>query len=120
MAFLPHAGFFAGLPDFAYYGRVTISGRPPVSNMFETVIFVASMGAVFAMVLEFFYRNTIIILWVPSSARWEIMADQLPYGDGFDAKIKPLVPVLRSNYWLIIHVMTIVASYAAGVGVGHR
>ncbi len=104
-----------GFQIFAYYGRVTISGRPPVSNMFETVIFVASMGVVFALVLEYFYRNTIIILsGAVIGTLGMIMADQLPYGDGFDAKIKPLVPVLRSNYWLIIHVMTIVASYAAG------
>lgn len=114
VAFLPML-VSLGFQIFAYYGRVTISGRPPVSNMFETVIFVASMGAVFAMVLEFFYRNTIIILsGAIIGTLGMIMADQLPYGDGFDAKIKPLVPVLRSNYWLIIHVMTIVASYAAG------
>jgi len=104
-----------GFQVFAYYGRVMISGRPPVSNMFETVVFVASMGAVFALVLEYFYRNTVIILAGSCIATLGmILADQLPYGRGFDAKIDPLVPVLRSNYWLIIHVMTIVASYAAG------
>src|ERR1041385_1470385 len=31
----------------------------------------------------------------------------------FDANIKPLEPVLQSNFWLIIHVLTIVSSYAA-------
>ncbi|MFT3880596.1 MAG: cytochrome c biogenesis protein CcsA [Gemmatales bacterium] len=104
-----------GFQVFAYYGRVMISGRPPVSNMFETVVFVASMGAVFALVLEYFYRNTVIVLAGTCIATLGmILADQLPYGRGFDAKIDPLVPVLRSNYWLIIHVMTIVASYAAG------
>ncbi len=104
-----------GFQLFAYYGRVSISGRPPVSNMFETVVFVASMGAVFSLVLEYFYRNTVIILAGACIATLGmILADQLPYGRGFDAKIDPLVPVLRSNYWLIIHVMTIVASYAAG------
>lgn len=104
-----------GFQIFAYYGRVMISGRPPVSNMFETVVFVASMGAVFALMLECYYRNTIIILAGSIVATLGmILADQLPYSRGFDAKIDPLVPVLRSNYWLIIHVMTIVASYAAG------
>src|SRR6202008_3414874 len=29
-------------------------------------------------------------------------------------KISPLVPVLRSNFWLTIHVLTIVSSYAGG------
>ncbi|HQR07663.1 MAG TPA: cytochrome c biogenesis protein CcsA, partial [Gemmatales bacterium] len=104
-----------GFQLFAYYGRVTITGRPPVSNMFETVIFVASMGAVFSLLLEYFYRSTVIILAGACIATLGmIMADQLPYDNGFDAKMGPLQPVLRSNYWLIIHVMTIVASYAAG------
>ncbi len=104
-----------GFQVFAYYCRVSISGRPPVSNMFETVVFVASMGTVFALLLEFFYRNTIIILSGSIIGMLGmIMADQLPVSDGFYSNIKPLTPVLRSNYWLIIHVMTIVASYAAG------
>ena len=30
-----------------------------------------------------------------------------------DSAINPLVPVLRSNYWLLIHVLTITLSYAA-------
>jgi ABC-type transport system involved in cytochrome c biogenesis permease subunit len=41
-----------------------------------------------------------------------VLADQLPVI--LDPKISPLTPVLRSNYWLIIHVLTIVSSYAAG------
>ncbi|HQR41123.1 MAG TPA: cytochrome c biogenesis protein CcsA, partial [Gemmatales bacterium] len=114
VAFIPFL-VSLGFQVFAYYGRISISGRPPVSNMFETVVFVASMGAVFALILEYFYRNTIIILSGSCVATLGlILADQLPYSSGFDSKIEPLQPVLRSNYWLIIHVMTIVASYAAG------
>jgi cytochrome c-type biogenesis protein CcsB len=114
LAFLP---FFVsmGFQLFAYYCRCSISGRPPVSNMYETVVFVSSMAAVFALILECFYRSKVIILSGSLiSTLGLIMADQLPVGHGFDSKIQPLVPVLRSNYWLIIHVMTIVASYAAG------
>lgn len=32
----------------------------------------------------------------------------------FDESIKPLMPVLRSNLWLTVHVLTITASYGAG------
>src|SRR5262249_37733687 len=35
-----------------FYSRVAISGRPPVSNMYESVIWVAFMCAVFGLVLE--------------------------------------------------------------------
>ncbi len=40
-----------------------------------------------------------------------------------DTSLDVLVPVLRSNYWLTIHVLTIVASYglfALSMGLGHR
>jgi ABC-type transport system involved in cytochrome c biogenesis permease subunit len=102
-----------GFQAFGFYARIAIAGRAPVSNMYETVIFVAAMSAVFAMVLEFVYRKKIILLG-GAAAAWAalILADQLPAV--LDPKISPLVPVLRSNYWLIIHVLTIVASYAGG------
>ena len=41
-----------------------------------------------------------------------VLADQLPLA--LDPKINPLVPVLRSNFWLTIHVLVIVSSYAGG------
>jgi hypothetical protein len=39
-----------------------------------------------------------------------------------DAAISPLVPVLRDNMWLTIHVLTIMLGYAAftlAMGIGH-
>jgi ABC-type transport system involved in cytochrome c biogenesis permease subunit len=36
------------------------------------------------------------------------------YSPVFDQDINPLMPVLRDNFWLTIHVLTITASYAAG------
>ena len=37
------------------------------------------------------------------------------YATVFDEDFRPLQPVLRSNFWLTIHVLTIVASYSAGL-----
>ncbi len=112
-----------GFQLFGYYTRTSISGRAPVTNMYETVIFVASMAAVFAALLEMVYRKRYIILAGSVVATMGlVLADQLPVTRGFDSQISPLAPVLRSNYWLIIHVMTIVASYAAGAlawGIGN-
>jgi ABC-type transport system involved in cytochrome c biogenesis permease subunit len=92
--------------------RVWITGRPPVSNMYESVIFVAFMTSVFGLGLELVYRQGIIAL-AASLVSWLgfVLADQLPLV--LTPNIQPLVAVLRSNYWLIIHVMTIVSSYAA-------
>src|SRR5262249_54365181 len=45
-----------------FYCRVSISGRPPVSNMYESIIWVAFMSAVFGLVLELIYRPGVIAL----------------------------------------------------------
>lgn len=115
---LGYLAFFVslGFQTFGFYARTMISGRPPVSNMFETVIWVAGIGAVFSLILELAYRKKFAILSGSLVALFGlVLADQLPVGAGFDPKISPLEPVLRSNYWLIIHVLTIVSSYAGGM-----
>ena len=95
-----------------FYCRVTISGRPPVSNMYESVIWVAFMTAVFGLILELVYRRGVIALAASLvSTLGLVLADQLPLT--LKPDIQPLQAVLRSNYWLVIHVLTIVSSYAA-------
>ncbi len=104
-----------GFQLFGFYARIDISKRAPVTNMYETVVFVAAMAAVFAFLLEAIYRRKYIALAGSLVATLGlVLADQLPVTRGWDPSIAPLEPVLRSNYWLIVHVMTIVASYAAG------
>jgi ABC-type transport system involved in cytochrome c biogenesis permease subunit len=107
--------FFAslGFQLFGFYTRVAIAGRPPVSNMYETVVWVAFMSSIFALILELIYRRGVIALAGAMVATLGlVLADQLPLV--LDPKISPLTPVLRSNYWLTIHVLTIVSSYAGG------
>jgi ABC-type transport system involved in cytochrome c biogenesis permease subunit len=95
-----------------FYCRVTISGRPPVGNMYESVIWVGFMTAVFALLLELIYRSGVIALaGALVSTFGLVLADQLPLT--LSPSIQPLVAVLRSKYWLNVHVLTIVSSYAA-------
>lgn len=99
--------------------RSLIAGRPPVSNMYETVIYVGWSILLIALIFEVFQRRR----WVGFSGSLVgvgmlIMAHLLP----FDSNIEPLVPVLRSNYYLIIHVMSITFSYGAfalAMGLAH-
>jgi ABC-type transport system involved in cytochrome c biogenesis permease subunit len=101
------------IQSFGFFSRIYISGRPPVSNMYETVIWVSFMSAIFALVLESIYRQKVILLaGAIVSFFGLVLADQMPLA--LDPKISPLVPVLRSNYWLTVHVLTIVSSYAGG------
>lgn len=109
-------GVFGVSLAFQLYGlfvRVVISGRPPVSNMYETVIWVSFMSAVMGLILELIYKPKVFAIGGAVVATMGlVLADQLPLA--LDPKISPLVPVLRSNFWLTIHVLVIVSSYAAG------
>lgn len=105
--------FSAGilLEVFGFYLRVRISGWAPVTNMYETVIWVALVTAVIGGVLELIYRKVYAITAASGVALLAtLLAANVPL---LDPDIPQLQPVLRSNYWLVIHVLTIVSSYAA-------
>ena len=115
--------FIIGLLTQAYgfLERMQIGGRPPVTNMYESVVWVGfGIGAI-ALLFELIYRAKYYLLAaVPLSVICLILADSLPAV--LDSSIKPLVPVLRDNFWLSIHVPTITLSYASfalALGLGH-
>ncbi|HTW95174.1 MAG TPA: cytochrome c biogenesis protein CcsA [Tepidisphaeraceae bacterium] len=96
----------------AFVIRCMITGWAPVATMYETLIWVSLMAAVFSYVLELIYqRRTVAIGGAVIAILAAIVADAIPPHLG--KSIEPIQPVLRSNYWLSIHVLTIVSSYAA-------
>ena len=97
---------------YGFYLRCLITGHPPVGTMYESVVWV-SLGVVFfAFLLFYFYRNAVILAAASGvAAIGLILSDNLPLV--LDPTIRPLAPVLRSNFWLTIHVLTITLSYAA-------
>jgi len=103
-----------GFEAYGFFCRIVISGRPPVTNMYETVIWVSFGAMVFAVILESIYRKRYFFYaGIPASILALIVADSQP--TILDASINPLTAVLRNNMWLTIHVLTIVSSYAAFV-----
>ncbi len=110
-----------GLQVYGFTLRCLIAGRPPVTNMYEVVIWMALGAAVFALGFELYYRNRIFALAAAAvSVLGLVLADNLP--TVLDPSIQPLVPVLKSNYWLTVHVLTITLGYAAfmlALGLGH-
>jgi cytochrome c-type biogenesis protein CcsB len=92
--------------------RTMISGRAPVTNMYESVIYVGAGVAIFGVIFEAIYRKKYILVAAAAvSTVALILADNCPAV--LDPSIRPLEPVLRSNFWLVTHVMTIALSYAA-------
>jgi ABC-type transport system involved in cytochrome c biogenesis permease subunit len=101
-----------GFEAYGFACRIIISGRPPVTNMYETVIWVSFGAMVFATILESIYRKRYFFYaGLSASVLALIIADSQP--TILDASINPLTAVLRNNMWLTIHVLTIVSSYAA-------
>lgn len=100
------------LHTFGFVLRCIITHRPPVSNMYETVVWVGWGVVLFAGIFSFLKKKTWIVL-VGSAVATVCMltADYAPVI--LDGTLQPLEPVLRSNLWLTIHVMTITLSYAA-------
>lgn len=104
------AGFI--LHTYGFGLRMYIMDRAPVSNMYETVVWVSWGVVLFASVLELIYKfRMILFAGILVSAFGLVIADFAPAV--LDPSLQPLEPVLRSNYWLTIHVMTITISYAA-------
>jgi ABC-type transport system involved in cytochrome c biogenesis permease subunit len=92
--------------------RAIVSGRPPVTNMYETVIYVGSGVASLGIVLGTQYRQKYVLSAAAAiSTVTLVLADICPAI--LDASVRPLESVLRNNFWLGTHVMTIGLSYAA-------
>ena len=97
---------------YGFLLRAWISGRPPVTNMYESVVWVTWGCVLFSLIIWLAYRNLVIpTASVVFSIAGLVLADNLP--SVLDPGIHPLVPVLRSNFWLTIHVLCITLSYAA-------
>jgi cytochrome c-type biogenesis protein CcsB len=101
--------------------RCWIGGRPPVTNMYESMIWVASGVLIFSLIFFIRYRTVVYLLAaLPISLSLLLLVGQMPLL--LPENIDPLVPVLRNNYWLTVHVLTITLSYAAfalAMGFGH-
>jgi cytochrome c-type biogenesis protein CcsB len=92
--------------------RVYLAERPPVTNMYETVVWVSWGAVLFSIILEKIYKfKSVLLAGLFAGVFSMVVADMAPAI--LDPSIQPLESVLRSNYWLIIHVMTITISYAA-------
>jgi cytochrome c-type biogenesis protein CcsB len=110
-----------GLHSYGFYLRCLIAGRPPVSNMYESIVWVSWAAAFFALILSLSLKAPMIRHFAGLVATLAlILAQKFP--TLLDPSITPLVPVLRSNLWLTVHVLTITMSYGAFMlawGLGH-
>jgi cytochrome c-type biogenesis protein CcsB len=92
--------------------RVMISGRAPITNMYETVMF-SGFGALIISCIIYFMRKDLMFILAGLACN-VLSLMMMKFANGMlDEGISPLVPVLRDNFWLSTHVTTIILSYAA-------
>jgi ABC-type transport system involved in cytochrome c biogenesis permease subunit len=91
--------------------RVYISGRPPVTNLASSAIFIAWGAVVLAIGVEFFFRDGIAAACAGAIGFLSLLiADRLAVsGD----TLKVLQAVLDTNFWLATHVIIINLGHSA-------
>jgi ABC-type transport system involved in cytochrome c biogenesis permease subunit len=102
--------------------RCIIRGRPPVSTLYETTLFVPAVAIVVALVAEWINRKRIALAAAAILGVIGLfMANSFELKDGNDT-MTSLVAVLNSNFWLATHVTTVSIGYSAGLlaaGIAH-
>lgn len=98
--------------------RCIIQGRPPVTTLYETILFITGCCVLTALILEYYDRRHIALtistflgaLGCFLSNRYELK-EAATAGDTMPS----LVAVLDTNFWLSTHVTTVTLGYAAGL-----
>jgi ABC-type transport system involved in cytochrome c biogenesis permease subunit len=99
------------LHTFALVARIYISGRPPVTNLYSTGIFIGWAAVLMALMFESIYRlglgNIVasVVGFLTLLVAYNLSLD----GDTFIV----LQAVLDTQFWLATHVVTINLGYAA-------
>jgi ABC-type transport system involved in cytochrome c biogenesis permease subunit len=91
--------------------RMFLEGRPPVTNLYSSAIFVGWGAVLLGIILERIFRDGIGT--VASSAvgfTTQIIAHHLALGGD---TMEMLRAVLDTNFWLATHVVVITAGYSA-------
>ena len=95
--------------------RVYIMGRPPVSELYETIPFITLVVIVVGMFMDKFFRMSFMLpLAAALGCLGLFLTHQYEVVEGADT-MKELTAVLRSTFWLTTHVLTVLVGYSAGI-----
>lgn len=95
--------------------RCLIMERPPVGNLYDTIVFIATSVTLISLVVEWMTKRRFALGIAPIlGTALILLARRFELGDAKD-HMDPLVAVLDSNFWLTTHVITITLGYSAGL-----
>ncbi len=104
------------LHTYGIFLRMVIMSRPPISTIYETVIFVGFVIVLFSLIIEYIRQDGLgVFLGSISGA----MLHYVGFGYAADGDtLEMLVAVLNSNFWLATHVTTIILGYGTSLMAG--
>lgn len=98
--------------------RCIIRARPPVTTLYETILFITTVAVVVALIIELINRQKIAVsVGAFLGAVGLFLANKHEIKEAVDT-MPSLVAVLDTNFWLATHVTTITMGYAAGLLAG--
>jgi ABC-type transport system involved in cytochrome c biogenesis permease subunit len=95
---------------FALIARIYISGRPPVTNLYSSAVFIGWGCVVMGMIFESIYRLGIGNIIGAGLGAITLGISHLLAGDGDTFKV--LQAVLDTQFWLATHVVCITLGYS--------
>ena len=98
--------------SYGIFLRSYIMSRPPVSNMFETVLWVPWAALVLSFIFFMMKRSFFPLLAGVFGSFLGLFTAESAHGI-LGGGLEPLEAVLRSNFWLSTHVLIITLSYSA-------
>ena len=104
------------LHTYGIYLRMVIMSRPPISTLYETVIFVGFVIVLLSLVIEYLRKDGLGVFIGSVSGS---MLHYVGFGYAADGDtLEMLVAVLNSNFWLATHVTTIILGYGTSLMAG--
>ena len=91
--------------------RMWLEGRPPVTNLYSSALFVGWTAVAACLVLEYIYRNAIGSVAAGLVGFSTLLIAYYLALDG--DTLEMMRAVLDSNFWLATHVVTVTAGYGA-------
>jgi ABC-type transport system involved in cytochrome c biogenesis permease subunit len=90
---------------------MALEGRPPVTNLYSSAVFIGWAAVLLGLVLERFFKDGIGLAAAAAvGATTQIIAHNLALGGD---TMEMMRAVLDTNFWLATHVITITLGYAA-------
>jgi ABC-type transport system involved in cytochrome c biogenesis permease subunit len=102
-----------GLHTFGMFTRMWLEGRPPVTNLYSSAVFIGWIAVLLAIPFERYSRRGFAALGGAIVGGATLIIAQGLTGQGSGDTMEMMQAVLDSNFWLATHVTTITIGYSA-------